>query len=100
MARSSSLESGFQDKIRKTIKDMFPGCIIFKIDQFPGMPDLLILYNNTWAALENKKSEHAPHQPNQDYYVELFNKMSFARFIYPENKDQILKELYSYFTGG
>lgn len=97
MARSSRLESGFQDRLRDELKDLFPGCMIFKMDQIQGIPDLLILYGNKWATLENKKSANAIHQPNQDYYVELMDQMSFSRFIYPENKDEVLDELYLYF---
>ena len=97
MARSSKLESGFQDKLRDELKELFPGCMIFKMDQIQGIPDLLILYKSKWAFLENKKNAKAKHQPNQDYYVDLLNKMSFSRFIFPENKDQILEELKKFF---
>ena len=93
MARSSKLESGFQDKLKEELKKSFPGCMIFKMDQIQGIPDLLILYKDKWASLENKKSLKAKHQPNQDYYVDLMNKMSFSRFICPENKDEVLEEL-------
>lgn len=93
MARSSKLESGFQDKLKAELQKLFPGCMIFKMDQIQGIPDLLILYKDKWAALENKKSMKAKHQPNQDHYVDLMNKMSFSRFIYPENKDEVLNEL-------
>ena len=93
MARSSRLESGFQDKLRKELKELFPGCMVFKMDQVQGIPDLLVLYKNKWAFLENKKSATAKHQPNQDYYVELLNNMSFSRFIFPENKEEVLNEL-------
>ena len=93
MARSSKLESGFQDKLKEELKKFFPGCMIFKTDQIQGIPDLLILYKDKWASLENKKSLKAKHQPNQDYYVDLMNKMSFSRFICPENKDEVLEEL-------
>lgn len=97
MVRSTRLESGFQDKLRDEIKSMFPGCMIFKMDQIQGIPDLLILYKNKWAVLENKKSANAKHQPNQDYYVSKMDDMSFARFVYPENRDIVLDELYLYF---
>lgn len=97
MARSRKLESGFQDKLRDEIKAMLPGCMIFKMDQIRGIPDLLILYKNKWAMLENKRSANAKHQPNQDYYVNKLNDMSFARFVYPENKDIVLDELDLYF---
>ncbi len=93
MARSSKLESGFQDKLKEELKKLFPGCMIFKMDQIQGIPDLLILYKDKWASLENKKSLTAKHQPNQDYYVDLMNKMSFSRFVCPENKDEVLEEL-------
>lgn len=98
MARSSKLESGFQDRLRDELKELFPGCWIFKMDQIQGIPDLLILYKNKWALLENKKSAKAKHQPNQDYYVDLFNKLSFSRFIFPENKDEVLNELKKFFN--
>lgn len=89
------LERDFQAKLIKELKAMFKGCIIVKNDPnyIQGIPDLLILYNDRWAALEVKKSEHAHHQPNQEYYVDLMDQMSFAAFIYPENKEEILYEL-------
>lgn len=93
MARSTRLESGFQDKLRDELKDRFPGCMVFKMDQVQGIPDLLILYKNKWASLENKKSANAKRQPNQEYYVDKMNQMSFSRFICPENKEVVLSEL-------
>ena len=93
MARSRKLESGFQDKLRIELKSLFPGCMIFKMDQIQGIPDILILFKDKWASLECKKSGSASHRPNQEYYVDLMNKMSFSRFIFPENKDEVLEEL-------
>lgn len=93
MARSSRLESGFQDKLRNDLKKLFPGCMIFKMDQIQGIPDLLVLYKNKWFSLECKKSTSAKRQPNQEYYVGLMNEMSFSRFICPENKQEVLDEL-------
>lgn len=93
MARSSRLESGFQDKLIATLQEMFPGCMVFKMDQFQGLPDLLILYGKKWASLECKQFAKAKRQPNQEYYVGLMNEMSFSRFISPENKEEVLREL-------
>ena len=88
-------ESKFQADLKKELKQMFPGCIVTKLDSgdIQGIPDLLVLYKNKWATLENKKSKDAPKRPNQEYYVEKMNEMSFSRFIYPENKEEILNEL-------
>lgn len=97
MARSSKLESGFQDKLRKELKSRYPDSLIFKMDQIQGIPDMLILYKDKYAFLENKKSASATHQPNQDYYINKLNNMSFARFVFPENKDKVLEELDLYF---
>lgn len=97
MARSSKLESGFQDSLIKQIKKILPGSMVFKMDQIQGLPDLLILYKDKWASLEVKRSVTAKRQPNQEYYVNLMNEMSFSRFISPENREDILDELQSAF---
>ena len=93
------LENRFKTKLVNEIKDMLPGCIVTHLDpnEIQGIPDLLILYKNKWAVLEGKKNASASVRPNQRYYVELMDEMSFAAFIYPENKDLILDELYLYF---
>ena len=95
MARSSRLESGFQDKLKDEIEAMFPGCMIFKMEQIQGIPDLLVLHGDKWASLECKQHSKAKRQPNQEYYVELMNEMSFSRFVSPENKEEVLRELQS-----
>ena len=88
-------ESKFQADLKKELKQMFPGCIVTKLDSgdIQGIPDLLILYKTKWATLENKRSKNAPKRPNQEYYVKKMNEMSFSSFIYPENKEDVLNEL-------
>jgi hypothetical protein len=93
MARSARLESGFQDRLIAELKYLFPGCMIFKMDQQQGIPDLLILYGDRWAALECKQHAGARRRPNQEYYVDKMNAMSFAAFIDPANKEEVLYEL-------
>lgn len=90
-------EGKFQDKLRDELKELFPGCFVTKMDSKQGIPDLLILWNEHWALLECKRSKDAKHQPNQDYYVDKFNEMSFSSFIFPENKESVLNELQSAF---
>ena len=89
------VERDFQRKLKIELKERFPGSIIYKTDasQIQGSPDLLILYRNKWACLEVKKDAKAPHRPNQDYRVQQMAKMSFAAFIYPENKEEVLSDL-------
>ena len=89
------LESKFQSDLKKELKEMFKGCIVAKLDSgdIQGIPDLLILYKNKWATLECKKSNRASKRPNQQYYVDMMNDMSFSRFICPENKEEVLHDL-------
>lgn len=89
------LENKFKTELIRELKELFPGCIVLHMDAnaIQGVPDLLILYGNRWAALEGKKSARASRRPNQDYYVDLMNSMSFAAFIHPENKEAVLYEL-------
>ena len=93
------LENKFQSNLIKELKAILPGCIVMKNDSsyIQGIPDLLVLYKNRWASLECKKSLTASKRPNQEYYVGLMNKMSFSRFISPENKDEIIGELKKFF---
>ena len=88
-------ENKFQSEFIKELKREFPGCMVLKNDPnyIQGIPDTLILYKDQWAALEVKRNKKATHRPNQDYYVTLMNQMSYAKFVYPENKEEILDEL-------
>lgn len=94
------LENKFQSKLIKEIKDKFPGCIVLKNDPtyIQGVPDLTIFHGNKWGALEVKKNAKAHKQPNQEYYVEKMDNMSFARFVCPENKDEVLNDLNKHFN--
>ena len=88
-------ESEFQANLIKEIEKIFDGCIVTKLDTrfIQGIPDLLILYKDHWATLECKRHYNSTHRPNQDYYVDLMNQMSFSRVVYPENKEEVLYEL-------
>lgn len=88
-------EGKYQAYLVKKLRQMFVGCEVFRNNpnQRQGILDLLILYEGRWAMLEVKTSADAEVQPNQPYYVEKFNEMSFAAFIYPENEEQVLSDL-------
>ena len=89
------LESGFRTNLIKELKVLFPGCLILFNDprMIQGIPDILILHGKRWAALETKRFDKSKHQPNQPYYVELMNQMSFAAFINQNNRREVLDEL-------
>ena len=88
-------ESKFQAALIREIKERFPGCVVLKNDPnyIQGFPDLLILYRKHWAALEVKRAPTAPKRPNQEYYIGKLGKMSYASFIDPTNKEEILYEI-------
>lgn len=85
-------ESQFQSDLKTEIQQRFPGAVIMKQNAklYQGVPDYLVLWKKHWALLECKKEENAPHRPNQDKKVEMFNNMSFSSFIFPENKEEVL----------
>ena len=93
------LESKFQANLIKELKELFPGCIVIKNDSsyIQGIPDLLVLYKDKWASIEVKRTASASRRPNQEYYVNKMNDMSFSRFICPENKDDVLNDLINLF---
>lgn len=97
MARTP--EGKFQSELVNSLEEIFTGCMIQKNDANyrQGVPDLLILFRNKWALLECKKSKDAKARPNQKYYVAWADRNSFGSFIYPENRDQVIKDLLHFF---
>lgn len=98
--RAMKKETKYQAGLITKLKKLFPGCVVIKTDpsQRQGIPDIVVLYKNRWAALEVKTAESSPVRPNQPYYVEQFGKMSYASFVYPENEERVLSELQQSFT--
>ncbi len=93
------LESKFQSQLIRKIKNEFPGCMVLKNDPtyLQGVPDLTVFCGNKWAVLEVKNRANASHRPNQNYYVDKMNRMSYATFVYPENEKEVLAELHKKF---
>jgi hypothetical protein len=96
----AKLESKFQKEFIDEAKVRYPGCVALKNDSsyIQGFPDWTLLYKNKWAVLEMKKERGARKQPNQEYYVNMLDGMSFSRFVFPENKDEVFKELDIFFN--
>jgi len=95
-------ETQYSRKLVNKLTDMFPGSLVFRNNPLhrQGIPDILILHRSRWAALEVKLSANSPVQPNQPYYVDMMDEMSFAAFIYPENEEEVLGELQLALTTG
>ena len=53
-------------------------------------PDLLVLGDVVWAALEFKRDADSSFQPNQEYNVDRLSRKGFAAFVYPENAEEVL----------
>jgi hypothetical protein len=89
------LESQFQSKLIKKIKNLFPDCIIIKTDPgyIQGFPDLIILNGRKWAALEVKRSKNAYKGPNQVHWIVECDLRAYGSFVYPENEEEVLDEL-------
>lgn len=95
-------ENIYQGKLIKKIKDRMPGAVVMKNDSsyIQGIPDLTILWKDKWATLECKRSANASHRPNQEYYVNKLNSMSFSAFIFPENEEEVLDAMERSFQRG
>lgn len=85
------LESEFQSRVIQDLRDMFEDCLILKNDSsyLQGIPDLTILYKDKWAMLEVKSSIFARFRPNQEWYLDKLDAMSFATMICPENQEEV-----------
>lgn len=96
----SAKENKYQRDLIKQISRLFPGSLVLKNDPnyIQGIPDLLVLHGEKWAMLEVKAYAKASHRPNQEYYIAKLNHMGFARFVYPENEEEVLRDLDLYFS--
>lgn len=91
----SDLESDFQKEYVLELEETFPGSMIIRGNSSwrQGVPDWMLLHGPNWAALELKRDAKAVKQPNQPYYVEKMNAMSYASFVYPSNAKAVIREI-------
>ena len=103
-AEVTKLESEFvRDVLKPRLQREFPGCVIIKQDpntSFQGVPDHLVLYEDKWAALETKRARKSSRQPNQPYYIEQMDGMSYASFVDPSNIEGVISDLQTAFRSG
>lgn len=89
-------ENKYQAGLIKRLPDLIPGCEVVKNDANlrQGIPDLTVFAaTGKFGLLEVKDSEDSAYQPNQEYYLEHFDQMGFARMICPENEEEVLRAL-------
>ena len=93
-------EQQFQKKVIERIEKEWPTAIVLKNDPtyLQGFLDLIIFFDDRWAALEVKKTRNSRRQPNQKYWVNITNQMSFGAFVFPENLEEIIRELQRIFN--
>lgn len=100
MARETG-RTGYKVKLKKTLTARFPGCFFMDNDpndSHQGIPDLTVYWNGRWGMLETKAGSKSAQQPNQAYWVDHYNQLGFASFIYPENEEEVLNALQSALT--
>lgn len=98
------LEREYQSRLIKRIKKLIPGCFVLKNNSgyLPGVPDWIILANGRFAFLEIKRKEpksESDWEPNQQHYIKLLNRIGYAACIYPENEEEILREVQNALAG-
>ena len=96
-------ESAYQASLIRKLRKRYPEAIIMKNDSGyqQGLPDLTILYGDRWATLEVKAKQPSSSQafePNQEWFIEKMNNMSFSACIYPENEKDVLDGLQQAFV--
>lgn len=88
-------EQELQKKIISYLKKK--GCYVIKINQdaksHVGTPDVIAMKEGFWLAIEVKASKTAKFQPLQKETIEKLNEMSWAKVVYPENWEDVQKEL-------
>ena len=92
---ATRLEREYQARLIKRIERMLPGAYIRKHDMQQGWPDILILWRSRWAMVEVKREKPTAddYEPNQEWWIDEFDSMSFSACIYPENEQEVLNAL-------
>lgn len=88
-------ESDLQKIIIKYLRSK--GCYVIKHNAGPGVPvgtaDLSFYIEGCYGFIEVKASKSSKVQPLQHNFINRMNEWSWARFVYPENWDEVKAEL-------
>lgn len=93
-------ECQYQRRIIRRIYREYPEVVVVRTNPQlqQGIPDLIVLSRRNWVALELKRSRTARHRPNQSYWLDRLGLIGFARFLYPENEQEVFNEIQTLFT--
>ena len=94
--------NGFYSRVIRRLEIDFPEAIVLRgnSEHLNGIPDIVIIHHDRWAALEVKRSYNASTRPNQKYYIDLLNNWSYASIIHPQNENEVFLELESALSPG
>jgi len=92
MSKESDFEGEFCTWLKRN------GCFIIKNNASAGVPvgtpdRTVLMPGGGWAMLEFKKSAKERFQPLQKAQLKRLDGMWYARAVYPENSEQIKKEI-------
>ncbi len=90
-----SVENQLQSKIRNYLRKK--GCYVLVIKPQPGRPegcpDIILMKEGFWGALEVKSSLKSPFQPLQEDTLLKLDKWSYAKVVFPEIWPEVKQEL-------
>lgn len=88
-------ESDFQAKIIKWLRSK--GCFVWKCQQNSatqrGVADIFFCYEGFYGFIEVKQAKNSPKRPGQQAFIDKMAKWSWAKFVYPQNWEEIKQEL-------
>lgn len=88
-------ESAFQPKVIKWLKEQ--GCYVIKNSAVSGVPtgcpDIVFFKEGFYGFIECKRTKKSPFQPLQKETLAKLDAWSWAKAVYPENWEEIQKEL-------
>jgi hypothetical protein len=97
MGSTSVKESKFEQDFCRRLRNVDKDVIVVKLTGISGIPDRIVLYHDKFVLLEFKRSKNASHRPLQDWYIDHFDGWGLARFVYPENGEEVFSEVLDWF---
>jgi len=94
MVKEADFKQKFQKELKKRVKPV--AILQYKQDAttLKGFPDTLVILEGVTIFIEYKKAKNAKYQEGQKmWHDRLEDAGHFAFYVYPENAEEILKEI-------